>query len=367
MGLLPFQREKTYTIMRLIAFLGVSIVCGPFYVMALKIMIELKPNNQGNSTNSSGESLINQVNDNATGDLSKVYKTLPALSRIVGGNMVKAHSMPWQVSMVERGQSTNICGGTVLCPKFILTAGHCTEKKSPSDWEVLTGAHQLRGKKEKSQRRYEIRKFHDHPKYKMFEGGYSDYDYSILELKKRIEMIPEVRSVYLPKYTDRTKFKSRTPLLVSGWGKLKQGGSEPNELMSVTVPYVLKKQCKKAFREPKSGVHFKITSRMLCAGEVMVGGIDACQGDSGGPLTWLNDGKVKIVGVVSFGYDCAAQNAPGVYGKITTVLNWIKGIAGKCYSKAIKKGYAMTKDKLDDDVIRRFREVTNRQERQASR
>jgi len=275
------------------------------------------------------------------------------------------HSMPWQVSLVFRGQrrNSNACGGTVLCPKFILTAGHCTENKSPSTFEVLTGAHELQGN-EKSQRRYQIKKFHDHPKYKSVQAVYSDYDYSILELKKNIKMIPEVKSVYLPRYSDRTKLRSRTPLVVSGWGRLNSGGNAPNELMSVTVPYVLKKKCKKSYREPKGGIKFEITSRMLCAGEVMVGGIDACQGDSGGPLTWLNDDKVKVVGVVSFGYGCAERNAPGVYAKVTTVLNWIRKIAGRCYKRAIKKGYAMTKDKLERDVIKQFSKVTEKEDRE---
>jgi len=282
--------------------------------------------------------------------------------RIVGGEPVKRHTMPWQVSLVSkrRRSNRNTCGGSVLCPKYILTAGHCTENSKPSRIQVLVGAHKLNGR-ERSQKRYDVRRFHDHPKYYSYDGQYSDYDYSILELKQSIKMIPEVRAVYLPSSSD-TKFSSkRTKFIVSGWGRLKSGGDLPQQLMSVTVPYVSDKECKRLYRYPKGGIQFKISSRMICAGDVAKGGIDACQGDSGGPLVWLDDGKVKVVGVVSFGFSCADADSPGVYAKTTYVLNWIRKIAGRCHDSAIKKGLGMTKDKLDPDVIQRFKTISNPQ------
>ena len=102
-----------------------------------------------------------------------------------------------------------------------------------------------------------------------------------------------------------------------------------------------------------------ITENMICAG-VVQGGVDSCQGDSGGKKSKLNylvnniydliyfigplihknktTGISEVVGVVSWGFDCAQPNNYGIYARVTSVIPWILKnsdfYTNKCYHES---------------------------------
>ena len=94
-------------------------------------------------------------------------------------------------------------------------------------------------------------------------------------------------------------------------------GQYPTTCQYVKVPVISNPTCSSAYG-------FKIPESMICAGYLGEGGKDSCGGDSGGPLVCNNGGKAIIAGVVSWGYDCADPEYPGVYSRTTHVLDWIK-------------------------------------------
>jgi len=70
----------------------------------------------------------------------------------------------------------------------------------------------------------------------------------------------------------------------------------------------------------------------LFESDQLIGGVDSCQGDSGGPL-WVEEDvysngakqkKAHLIGVVSRGTNCGNKDLPGIYGRVKTILPWIK-------------------------------------------
>jgi len=46
--------------------------------------------------------------------------------KIVGGQPAAQGQYPWMAAMVNKGQQTNFCGGSIISNSYILTAAHCT-------------------------------------------------------------------------------------------------------------------------------------------------------------------------------------------------------------------------------------------------
>ena len=66
-----------------------------------------------------------------------------------------------------------------------------------------------------------------------------------------------------------------------------------------------------------------IHNTALCAG--YPGGlIDSCEYDSGGPLLCKKCGRFYLVGLVSWGEQCARPHKYGVYANLKELTNWIK-------------------------------------------
>ena len=38
---------------------------------------------------------------------------------------------------------------------------------------------------------------------------------------------------------------------------------------------------------------------------------------------YYNEGRATLVGVVSFGIGCGDENWPGIFGRVTHVMDWI--------------------------------------------
>uniref|UniRef100_A0A240PM69 trypsin n=1 Tax=Anopheles epiroticus TaxID=199890 RepID=A0A240PM69_9DIPT len=227
--------------------------------------------------------------------------------RIVGGFEIDVAETPYQVSLQRNRR--HICGGSILSGQWVLTAAHCTDGSTPQRLTVRLGSslHASGGTIVR------VARIIPHPNY---NDENIDFDYSLLELASPITFSDVVRPIALPEQDEPVEDGIMT--IVSGWGSTKSATESNDVLRAANVPTVSQEECSEAYNQSGG-----ITDQMLCAGYHQ-GGKDACQGDSGGPL--VADGK--LIGVVSWGYDCARAGFPGVYARVASVREWLRENSG---------------------------------------
>ncbi|KAL8165900.1 UNVERIFIED_CONTAM: Transmembrane protease serine 11C [Gekko kuhli] len=148
-----------------------------------------------------------------------------------------------------------------------------------------------------------------------------EHDIAVVKLAQRVEFTRAVHHVCLPDATE--VFPYNIDAVVTGWGALSNDGETPNVLQQATVALIDSETCNR--KEVYNGA---ITPGMLCAG-YLEGGVDSCQGDSGGPLVTPDTrGMWYLVGIVSWGDECAKPNKPGVYTRVTHYRDWIAAHTG---------------------------------------
>ncbi|MEZ4816309.1 MAG: serine protease [Bdellovibrionota bacterium] len=194
-------------------------------------------------------------------------------NKIVGGIESSIIEHPYVVSL--QNSRGHYCGGSLVAPNFVLSAGHCVDFIAPMDMKVVIGSQSNSA----SASTAEVHKVVKHTTHPEFVNTWSEisHDYALIEL--------ETPSAFTP--VDMIAF-GEDPFVVSadgnsttlGWGTTSESGSLAKTLMQVTVPLVNTEECLKAYPG-------EIDESMICAG-LKEGGKDSCQGDSGGPLV-VND------------------------------------------------------------------------------
>ena len=238
--------------------------------------------------------------------------------RIVGGQAAPV-SIPWQVSM--KGG----CGGTILDSCTVISAAHCLDQHGVH----ISVGHEMRMGSTSSSTGGQVRKVSEiilNEANPFYSAVYAGYDFVIFKLDYPLEFNEDVQPACLPNPDFAPEYNSTIGdrCFTSGWGSHFFGEMGVYEYLSyVRVPMIDNEQCSAMYQNIEYFAGKQMPASVTCAG-YPEGGKDACQGDSGGPLVCIVNGKAVATGVVSWGEGCATPGFPGVYGRVTHVLDWVK-------------------------------------------
>jgi secreted trypsin-like serine protease len=237
-----------------------------------------------------------------------------ARAAVVGGTDAAPGRYPWMVAL-SRG-----CGGTLVAPDRVLTAGHCVEDLRIADLRVFVGAR----KRRRGGYRYDgvpvqAADVATHPGYRPLEGGGPVNDAAIVRLATPVLDVPPVK---LAATGDTPLFAGGQDATVVGWGVTRtdlRSAPLATTLQRGGLRILPERSCGRAY---SGGDAFR-PAVMLCARSrdpERRPNTSPCVGDSGGPLVV---GEDLQVGIVSFGISCGALREPTVFARVSGLRAFI--------------------------------------------
>lgn len=235
-----------------------------------------------------------------------------------------------------------ICGGTLIAPTLVLSAGHCAphayneiadtslaSNRPLADYRVLLGRADVvgTGGEVHAVTAVHVDLVPGHspvPKGAIKEA----HDVAVFVLDAPSSIAP----VRLASHADEPLYPPGTPARVLGWGSTPDG-TFPARMQQVDVPIWSDADCADPLARPIYAV-FVHPATEICAGGVQ--GEDSCGGDSGGPL-FVRDANAEPlqVGIVFYGTllggdggisPCGDSVYPGVYTEVAAYRDEFQAI-----------------------------------------
>ncbi|CAL8363320.1 unnamed protein product [Merluccius merluccius] len=228
--------------------------------------------------------------------------------RIIGGLLERQGASPWQV-LVHRKDGYGFCGGTLVSDRWVVSAAHCFELKPD---HVTVGDYDKK-RMDPGEQVIKVEKLFLHPH---FHSHTFDSDLALIYLAQQVVLGPIALPVCLPTPELASYLHEEgNSGTVTGWGAMQYLRHSSRFLRRVVLPLVTHEDC-------MSSTEHLITDNMFCAG-YLEASMDACSGDSGGPFVVTYRDTAFLLGVVSWGEQCAAKGKYGVYTRLGNFLSWI--------------------------------------------
>ena len=274
--------------------------------------------------------------------------------RVVNGSAAAPGAHPWAVQ-IRTKVGKIFCSGTLVTRRHVLTAAHCFSRVRASEVVLVVGNVFTKRALSPHHAVRRVVRLHSRPD---FDLRTYDNDLAVVRLDRAVQWSEAVRPLCVP--DTRGEHAGQLADIV-GWGRTRFNGQLPGRLREARVPVLSQEQC----RHGTKYVPREITDNMLCAGYRDTAHIDACQGDSGGPLIKTEAEHKILIGIVSWGIECAKPGYPGVYTRVGAYLDWIRDIVaadGDCFceqeaeEEAQEAGDTATTEERLETEIRRLRQ-----------
>jgi len=258
---------------------------------------------------------------------------------ISGGRIAKPHQYPWIVRLFG-GCARSWCAGTLVSPRVILSAFHCTipppltatEPCDHSDGKRLAilGRHEIHQNNIRNYKTIPVINVlaPEYPKLNNpFAGyssglvfsGYSAHDFALLLLQHPARYTSKVSPICLP---DPGAEFGGLKATAAGWGRTGTDSVNQSPVLKAVELTV----------SPKEYRHKKMFGTELSKKDNVYQ--DPCSGDSGGPLMYYNQttSRYVLIGTVQGeGYNCRTGGVGsfegsdnGVWNKVSAHMEWIK-------------------------------------------
>ncbi|MGH6736443.1 MAG: S1 family peptidase [Methyloceanibacter sp.] len=262
---------------------------------------------------------------------------------IVGGKPAPAGKFPYQVRLYDSMEDKKgHCGGSIIDPQWILTAGHCvvSGKETAGAQKATETVFVGYGSVDRTETtKIEAEKIVVHPLY-LEHGLPGGGDVALIKLK---EAIPSAKPVEYANDDTEAKLVTRgVKVTVTGWGSIWDPDDKevvellsklnpqddiseklnyPEKLYYTDIHVMDRGECRSVY-EPQQ---LNIADSEICAMKPR-SAANSCYGDSGGPLVVLaKDPKRYVqIGVVSWGDRCGRAGNPNVFARVASFADWIE-------------------------------------------
>lgn len=252
-------------------------------------------------------------------DVVSAQVQTPTETDIVGGTEVTNTNLyPWMAIVYSdfdlSDDKVGLCGGSLIHPRWVLTAAHCVVDEHTGATVDKANVQVILGRLRRSANDGDVIGVTEVITHTSYNRSTNDFDIALLHLNAASS---QATLPGLANSNNLAQFAPDELATAIGWGSTRSFASATDELRQVSLPLVADSTCRIA--HPLSNI-----ANILCAGYLQ-GGKDTCQGDSGGPLIVRDrNGRWLQVGIVSWGFLCAAPLSYGVYTRVPQFKDWVK-------------------------------------------